>query len=169
MTTQAFNSNSVEDFLAELETIGWFDKIGQSVAETSGVVRIHSWEEWPGPEALAILKMSLSHQALYDSIMSNCDRDQAALRALWDRIHDIVFRTACPKVPFDPRQDAWHGPTTAVWQAAWTAGLIGLCLRAGRPIPPELEKQWEWFVRGHWPSGYASLNDKGEMGPVLLF
>jgi len=98
----------------------------------------------------------MQHQALYDAIMEEAREERAALSELWHRINAVVFGAASSRVPFDPKQDAWHGPTTAVWQAAWTAGLVGLYLRTGRPIPQELLEQWSWFVRGHWPSGYTS-------------
>lgn len=169
MNEAAVNNRSVEDFLAQLETISWFGNLGNPILPRSGVEQIYRWEDWPGPEEPPILELSLRQQILYDSIMSDAGEQQGDLSALWDRIHAVVFRAAAPKVPYDPQQDSWHGPTTAVWQAAWTAGLIGLCLQLGRFVPPELEEQWIWFLRGHWPSGYANLGAGGRLGPLLVY
>lgn len=101
--------------------------------------------------------------------MKDAGAQRGDLSALWDRVHAAVFHAASPKVPYDPREDAWHGPTTAVWQAAWTAGLIALCMKTGQRIPSDLQEQWAWFVRGHWPSGYARLDTNDEPGPLLLY
>ena len=59
----------------------------------------------------------------------------SSLKETWDQIHEAVFRRATSTVPYDPAEDAWHGPSFGVWQAAWTAGLVGLCLALGRSIP----------------------------------
>jgi hypothetical protein len=89
--------------------------------------------------------------------MADAGEGSAGLSELWDGIHTAVFRAAASRAPDDPERDAWHGPAAAVWQAAWTAGLVGLCLQTGRPIPRELLDQWRWFARGHWPSRYATI------------
>jgi hypothetical protein len=113
------------------------------------------------------LELSQRHQELFDSILADAGQQRPALSELWDRIHAAVFSAAASRISYDPNQDTWHGPTMAVWQAAWTAGLIGLCLETGRSIPPELAEQWTWFNRGHWPSGYVWL--KGQRGPLLVY
>jgi hypothetical protein len=158
---------TVDDFLVQLAAVPWFSNIGRTTPPDAGVERISAWEDWPGPEEPAITELSLRHQALFDAIMEGAGEQRAALSELWDRIHAAVFRAAAPRVPYDPKQDAWHGPTTAVWQAAWTAGLMGLCLQTGRPIPQELLDQWSWFARGHWPSGFAS--QRGDHGSLLVY
>jgi hypothetical protein len=169
MSDAAGDVQSLGDLLAQLEEIPWFSNIGTPTPAGAGVERIYSWEDWPGPEEPPIRELSVRQQGLYDSIMKDAGGLQGALSSLWDRIHATVLHAAARKVPYDPGQDAWHGPSTAVWQAAWTAGLIGLCLRSGRPVPPELQEQWTWFVRGHWPSGYVNLDAGGRPGKLLVF
>src|SRR6266542_4494494 len=44
---------------------------------------------------------------------------------LWNRIHDTVFECARTAVPYHDEQDAWYGPNAAVWQASFTAALVG--------------------------------------------
>jgi hypothetical protein len=166
--TIAAEDNPVENFVAQLATIPWFSNIGQPISDPS-LPRLNHWDDWPGPEDPAIYDLHESQQRLYDSILTSAGENAAALTELWNRIHEIVFRYASHAVPYDPNEDTWHGPTMAVWQAAWTAGLIGLCLQSRHPIPPELEKQWLWFTRGHWPSGYASVSANGEPGALLVF
>lgn len=165
----------VEHFVAELDSIPWFSNIGKPMPPDAGIERIYRWEEWLGPEMPGNTRLHDQQQALYDSLMEEAGDEKEALVALWSRVHAAVLRAAAPKVPYDPNQDCYHAPTLAVWQAAWTAGLVGLCLALGRPVPPELQEEWEWFVRGHWPSGYASLGvrtlevDDEEHGPLVVF
>jgi len=150
-------ASHVEEFVAELASIPWFSNIGKPTPPGAGVQRIYRWEEWPGPEAPGVWQLHERQQRLYDSVIEEAGGERERLAALWDRIHAAVFRAAAPKLPYDPNKDCYHPPTMAVWQAAWTAGLVALCLQSARPVPPELQEQWEWLVRGHWPSGYASL------------
>ena len=167
MGTGPDTPSSVSDLLAELEVIPWFSNLGRPTPDDAGVARMATWEDWPGPEEPTITEMSYQQQELFDQIMAEAGEQRAELAELWSHIHAEVFRRATRAVPFDPALDAWHGPTLAVWAAAWTAGLIGLCLRIGRPFPPELQEQWSWYARGHWPSGYTSV--RGKIGPMLVY
>jgi hypothetical protein len=151
------------EFLEQLASVPWFSKLGRPAPAGDEVRRITRWEDWPGPEDPSVLELHLEQQALYDLIMSDAGVDLERLRALWERIHAVVFRVAAHEVPYDARQDAWHAPTTAVWQAAWTAGLIGLLRHSGGPVPPGLLKQWIWYTNGHWPCG------KTEDGQLVVY
>jgi hypothetical protein len=161
--------STASDFLAQLESVPWFSNIGRPTPPDAGVKRISAWEEWPGPKEPGVGELSFRHQDLYDRIMAESGDRRESLTQLWEAIHAAVFRRAASQVPYDPEQDTWHGPTMAVWQAAWTAGLVGLCLQTGRPVPPELQEQWSWYARGHWPAGYASLGPDGRLGPLLVY
>jgi hypothetical protein len=158
----------IERFLADLESVPWFSNIGKEIPPEFTIKRLSSWEVWPGPEDIGISELSLMQQSLFDEIMATSD-NKGHLVDLWDKIHEIVVRVAKTKVPYDPDKDAWHAPTLAVWQAAWTAGLIGLCLATNRPIPMDLQEQWDWFLRGHWPSGYSKVWANERLGPLLVF
>ena len=156
-------SQSVLDFLAELERIPWFENIGKDVSPTAHVEQIHEWQEWPGPEDSSLDEAGVWQQSLHDEIYSSARDKSTQLAELWNRIHTIVFRDAAPKVPYDPDQDAWHAPSVAVWDAAWAAGLIGLCIYLNRTIPTELQQQWAWFVQGHWPCGWRGEFPNGKL------
>ncbi len=163
--TAAFElPGSVDDLLQQLASVPWFRHIGESPIADASVKRMHKWEDWPGPEEPSVSELSERQQRLYDQILDGAGKNQEQLKALWDRIHSLVFEAATPVVPYDAQQDAWHGPTATVWQAAWTAGLIGLCLQTGRAVPSELQDQWKWYVRGHWPAatlGFAPATNLG--------
>jgi hypothetical protein len=151
-------------FLRQLEEISWFAKIGEPLLATSPFKQIRSWEEWPGPEEFSVEQIGYRQQSLYDELMES--GDSAELTRLWEKIHSIVFRDAKHRVPYDEREDAWHGPTTAVWDAAWTAGLVGLHLFLQRPIPADLQQQWTWFAEGHWPCDWDG--DIPEGSPIVF-
>jgi hypothetical protein len=169
MGIAAEEPRSVADLLVQIESLPWFRNIGKPTPGGPGAQRIYTWEDWPGPEEPSVFELAHRQQALYDEIMRAVGHHREQLLALWERIHAAVFRLAAAEVPYDPQQDAWHAPTAAVWQAAWTAGLVGLCLQSGRPIPPELQEQWRWFVRGHWPAGFASVRGGDQLGPLLVY
>lgn len=159
------HASSLADFLVNLETVPWFSTISEPITDVPNVLRIRSWDEWPGPMDDGVEALNLRHGALYEELV----RQDSSLKVIWDQIHAAVFRRATSAVPFDSTTDAWHGPTTAVWQAAWTAGLIGLCLASGHARPEDLQRQWEWFLRGHWPCGYERIMNDGEPGPLVVF
>ena len=163
------DAHSIEQFLIQLESVPWFRSLGEPTSSDSDIERLQRWEDWPGPEEPSVLELSTEHQALFDDLMATAGKHQEDLSSLWQRIHAIVFRVARSAVPYDPSKDAWHAPSSAVWQAAWTAGLIGLCLHTGHAIPQRLDEQWKWFIRGHWPAGYANSDSEEGPGRLLVF
>ena len=169
MDGAAAEPRSVADFLVAVASAPWFRNIGQPTPAAAGVDRVSRWEDWPGPREPSVAELGERQQALYDDLMRAAGGRRDELSALWGRIQALVFEVAAPAVPYDPRQDTWHAPTAAVWQAAWTAGLVGLCLQSGRPVPPELQAQWEWFARGHWPCGYATQGTDVHVGQLLVY
>lgn len=160
---------TVRDFFAQLEVVPWFVNIGQPTPWDGEVERIYDWNEWPGPEEPGITVLFQDHQDLYDVIMGEAASQLGALLELWECFGAAVIRAAASTVPYDPAKDAYHGPSTAVWQARWTAGLVGLCLHTDRSIPQELLDQWLWFTRGHWPSGYASVDPGWKPGQLMVY
>jgi hypothetical protein len=158
----------VEEFLKSLERLSWFSQLGRWDAQEPADNRLRDWGEWPGPLHPAVDELHRRQQALYHGLLEGAGEERAKLLALWDRIQAVVMRAAGAGVPFDPQQDCYHAPTMAVWQAAWTAGLVGWCMTLGREMPDDLAQQWRWFAEGHWPSGYA-WERGGEVGPLVVY
>lgn len=154
----------VARFLAELEAINWFSNIGRPLPEGADIKTISGWNEWLGPEEPSIAELNSRQQALYVELMK--DESSWQLAELWDRIHGIVFRSAKPKVPYDDERDTWHAPNSAVWHAAWTAGLMGLCIYLRQSVPSELAKQWKWFIEEHWPCDWEGTDADGD--PIVF-
>lgn len=169
MGSEAEKDSGITKFLTELESIPWFRTIGKPLPADATAKQLRRWEDWPGPEDPAIFELSERQQALYDEIFAESEENHEELLSLWACIHETVLRCASRAVPYDPERDSWYGPTAAVWQAAWTAGLIGLCTRLRCPIPKDLQEQWRWFVLGHWPSGYTVVWADGCLGPLLVY
>jgi hypothetical protein len=144
----------VEQFLFQLERVPWFERLGRPVDSGAGVDSIADWEDWQGPGAPGTLGIALRQQALHDELFASAGERGAEAKQLWDRIHAIVFRDATPRVPYKPDEDCYHAPSQAVWDAAWTAGLVGICLLLNRPIPAELAEQWKWYLAGRWPCAW---------------
>ena len=149
-------------FLHELELVRWFSNIGKHV-ESTEVEQIHSWKEWRGPEDSGLVEISCRQQELYDELESLAGRPIPNVNQIWEHIHSEVFRNSTDKIPYEEGRDTWYGPTAAVWHAAWTAGLIGLCEFLNRPVPADLNNQWGWFVKGHWPCGWVGEFPNGKL------
>jgi len=132
-------------FLARLEQIAWFDRIGQPSERDGEVRRISRWEQWPGPEDLGVDAYLRQSQAWYDALTLSAGDRAVAVTDLWKRIHGVVTVQAASHVPYDPDADAWFGPTLCVRDAAWTAGLVGCTILLARSIPSELETIWWWY------------------------
>ncbi len=163
-------ARTVEEFPARLPAVFWFAHLGQPLPEDN-VVRIWDWDEWAGPEEESgrIIALSLCHQEWHDSLLAAHPERRAELGEIWSRVTEIVMGAATRGIPYAPEADAWHGPTMAVWQAVWTAGLVAWHLACDEAIPADLAQQWDWYARGHWPCGYAYLKADEEPGPLEVY
>jgi len=140
-----------DGLLAELEEIPWFASLGERVAHSANVRTIASWDDWPGPEDEGVMEIHSRQQSLYGSLLDSAKDKRGSAERLWEDIHKVVFRLGSKAIPYEKDKDAWHAPTTALWQAAWTAGLVGVCRLLGQVVPDDIQEQWEWYRRGHWP------------------
>jgi hypothetical protein len=157
---------SSDPFVESLAQVRWFANIGQSLQE-EGVVRLSSCSDWPGPEDSGVDAFFSEHQRFKENLEASFGSRRAELLALWDIIHSRVLEAAGPVIGLDPAEDAWHGPSTATWHAAFAAGLVAWCQALQYPVPDWLAQQWAWFGRGRWPAGFASLDENG-IGRGLL-
>jgi hypothetical protein len=157
---------SPEEFLRSLALVPWFSRLGEPSPRDHQVARIRDWHEWRGPRSPQVQALGPRSQVWYDELIEAAGPRKQEVEALWERIRLAVFEHACGAVPFDPEEDTWHGPTAAVWHAAWVAGVVGCSILLGREIPSEAMDQWGWLVEGHWPCGYAHDPDEGD--PVVL-
>ncbi len=149
-------------FLSELEDVPWFERIGMPLQHDNVSDQIHSWSEWLGPEQPSVIALHEQQQKLYDELT---DKGKSVeMVAIWEQIQSAVFRVAMPKIPYDSKQDTWYAPNAALWHAAWTAGLVGLCAFAKRAVPDDIDAQWRAFVSGHWPCDW---NEESKMAIVF--
>jgi hypothetical protein len=151
-------ASEYDAFISSLPTVAWFAAIGTHVSEPN-TVAMASWDEWPGPDSKDVERISLGQQAMRDLL----EQRHPDAMSDFDAVVGRVVAIASKRVPFDPEEDAWHAPTTAVWHAAWTAALYASHLRLRIAVPAELTAQWVWFERGHWPAGYT------ESGALLIY
>lgn len=160
-------ATTCDSFIASLTEVPWFGAVGQPL-QVDGVVRLASCSDWPGPEDPRVEAFFCDQQTFKDQLEALSGAQRAEFVALWDTIQQRVLDTAGPVIGYDPSEDAWHGPSTATWHAAWTAGLVAWCYALQYPVPDWLELQWEWFRRGRWPAGFASLDASGKGSGYLI-
>jgi hypothetical protein len=159
----------VARFIEEVTAVPWFKNVGQPLPLDMNARQLQGWEDWPGPDEPAIFELSERQQALHSELLASAPERRGELEKAWERISDLVFGLAASAIPYDASKDSWHGPTAAVWQARWTAGLVAWCQLLDREIPADLQEQWRWFVLGHWPSGYSAAWANERRGPLLVF
>jgi hypothetical protein len=146
----------VGGYLRLLETLPWFLNLGEPHPRDHDVVRIHTWEEWPGPERGYGDWFGRWQAVVREQVEASEPARRAELDKLWQSIERTVVSRAAAKVPmYDPEQDAWYGPTVCVWYAAYTACLVGWHILLNRRLPERLAAEWEWYVDGRWPCDYA--------------
>ncbi len=162
LLNESEGGRQLAQFLHELRQVRWFSNIGKTVGSSS-IEQIHSWKEWRGPEDSGLVEISCRQQELLDELESSASQTVPKVGPIWEHIRAEVFRASRETIPYDNERDTWHGPNAAVWHAAWTAGLIGLCHFLERPAPPDLNDQWSWFLKGQWPCGWVAEFPNGKL------
>jgi hypothetical protein len=143
------------EFDARIAQVKWFSRLGEPSPWDAGAVRLRAWEEWPGPEEPGVEAFGQAAQGLFDAVMQAAG-DREHLQSVFDRAQDQARASAiASRIPCDPDQDAWHGPTQCAWDAGFCAGLIACFIERSLPVPEDLQEQWAWFQSGHWPCGFA--------------
>jgi hypothetical protein len=162
--------SSVANFIEQLDAIPWFSNLGKPSLRDSEVFRIYDWCIWPGPEDPGSEMQSAFLMERHNDLFKTVE-PIPALRDTWQTIHDGVMLLTKASVPYNEQQDAWFGPNAAVWQAAFTAALVGCTILRDGELKVEdcarmqwtLSNEWLWYLAGHWPCmyywpwGYASI------------
>jgi hypothetical protein len=143
--------------------VPWFSRLGRPSAWDQGAVRLHDWDEWPGPENPGMEAWAFESVAIFDALGAGDPPREGVFRRFSDLVHGLARR----RVAFDPSEDSWHGPTLCVWDAAYSAGLVACVLDAAAPVPEDLVERWAWLQAGHWPCGYAADPTEGPQ-PLLV-
>jgi hypothetical protein len=146
----------VPRYIALLESVPWFANLGRPHPRDAEVTRIHSWNEWPGPERGNVFWFGRWLSFVQETIEREEAPRRNELKEVWDRAYALVLARAIRNVPeYDPEEDAWHGPTMCVHFAAYTAALIAWHIALGRPLPRMIAEEWRWYADGHWPCDFA--------------
>lgn len=156
--------DTVAAFINQLIAVPWFALWGQPSEWDQGAVRLRQWSEWPGPDDADVLALALENQSIYDEGEAQAvrlGRGEDFTRA-FQQLHDLAHAHARDSgVSFDRDEDAWHGPSQSVWDAAFCTALVGCFIELGWNVPEDLQEQWAWYKRGHWPCGFAPAANAG--------
>jgi hypothetical protein len=58
-------------------------------------------------------------------------------------------------VAYDPEEDPWHAPTSAVHLAAYVAETLAGFVALGWSVPDDLRTLWAWYEAGRWPGAVS--------------
>lgn len=168
----------LDTFLALIERLPWLSRLGQVTARDADVVRIDTWEQWPGPEQVA----ELYHEDVQEWFEAACGPiewvpnvgsvpSEPRARALVHHIEATVTERTRGQVPYDERapnlEGPWYGPWAAVTAAKQVAVTVGYALLRGREIMPRLVEHWSWLAAGHWPCDYVCTVDEEALRDVV--
>ena len=152
-------ASQLTDFLSDLRVIPWLKNVGQPSPLDRDVLRIYSWDEWPGPEEPGSEIQASLYLRWKEELTS--DDPQGNLPALFEEIQSEVRALARSNVAYDDNQDAWYGPNASVWAAGWLAAVIGCRVARGKSVGEYNREdqwapaaEWHWFRHGHWPCTY---------------
>ena len=81
---------NIEGFLIEIDQIPWFANVGKPSELDGQALRITSWQAWPGPETPGSGLMQEAQVDRHERLLAAGDPLQ--IEALWQRIHDQVFK-----------------------------------------------------------------------------
>jgi hypothetical protein len=157
-TIPTTNKPLVEEFIAGLALIPWFERLGKPSERDPEVFRIYDWAVWPGPEDSACSLQGLLYQKWHDELFQS----KTPYSRLWVTIEAQVFQLIKHTVPYQADEDAWHGPNAAVAGARFLAALTGCTLLKYGSLGDlgserkqwTLANEWSWYGAGHWPCGY---------------
>lgn len=136
---------NLQRLVERVRQVPLFSALGADIAGFTGS-RIRSWNEWPGPEEPLVETIGTRLQCLHDTLVAKKSEEEE-----WNRALRLVLEMAAQNVPYDDSEDAWYGPNTAAWSAAWAFALEEVYLSRNLLPPGELRVQLQWFERGHWP------------------
>jgi hypothetical protein len=139
-----------------------FSALGAEIDDPS-VARIRSWDEWLGPEDPLVEGMAKHLQRLHDDLPRLPDEGE------WNRALRLVVDVVAKHVPYIEDEDAWYGPNTAAWCAAWALALEEAYIYQHQSLPAELRAQLHWFEQGHWPCALANSTGKEAVSDYVVY
>lgn len=155
------------EILDEVETaksFEWFSAVGEDIDDPD-VERIRSWDDWEGPENERVAAIHIDQSDMREALIGGDGR----LESIFDTVCGHMIAHISAFVPYDPDEDAWHGPTLAVNQAGFTVALVVLHKYLHVKVPDFLAAQYKWYERGHWPCGCKTVDDHGRPAGLCIF
>jgi hypothetical protein len=147
---------------SRVKEVNLFSALGVELSEPP-IIRIRSWDDWPGPKDSRVETIHTHMQSLHDAIVFRDTEPQ------WNRALRLTVDIARYLVPFDESQDAWYGPNIAVWSAAWVFALEEVHTAKSIPLPSEMRAQLYWYERGHWPCALVSLSRRENIEDYVVY
>jgi hypothetical protein len=156
----------LSEYLADLKRIPWFKSVGKPIDEP--LHRISDWDEWPGPSSKPTEALHLRQGAFHDELRANTASPEQ-FDHVWESIQSYVLALASEALSDPLEGDPEDSVSMAGWHAAWTAALIAVFTLTETPVPQEIQQQWHWFQKGHWPCGYVSGDESEELNGLIIY
>jgi hypothetical protein len=140
------------EFLELVERVPWMTALGKPHRCDPQVLRVHCWDDVPFADLRGTMSLCTEHGTWLNPHFD--ERLTEEMRDYGKQLNLRVLNLAALKVPWKETGEPDHAPNRAAGFAGWVASAIGLSLKAGVAIPFNALRQWQWYVRGHWPCAY---------------
>ena len=153
---------NLQRLVERVRQVPLFSALGAEIVGFTGG-RIHSWEEWQGPEEPLVENIGTRLQFLHDSLVAKSEEEK------WNQALLLVVKLASQNVPYVESEDVWYGPNAAAWSAAWAFSLEEAYLSRNLPLPAELRAQLQWYEKGHWPCALLNLSRTENIEDYVIY
>jgi hypothetical protein len=140
------------EFLELIERVPWMGALGKLHRCDPHVIRVHRWDDVPFADLRGAMSLCTEHGTWLNPHFD--ERLTEEMRAYGKQLNLRVLNLAALKIPCNETGEPDHAPNRAAGFAGWVASAIGLSLKSGVAIPFNALRQWQWYVRGHWPCAY---------------
>ncbi|HXI24275.1 MAG TPA: hypothetical protein VNG71_10475 [Pyrinomonadaceae bacterium] len=145
MADQTSEANVLERFLNELDTLPWFEHVGDRIADPN-IKQVFSWEDaWDACQ---------DDPWIYASFHKDVDQSHPAWAPAFDRALQAIVKSG--------RDHELEDDVNVSNQAAWDTAGAAYQLATNKPdgFYPRL---MDWYRKGHWPCGWDGTYPEGRL------
>jgi hypothetical protein len=145
---------TAEELEAGIESIEFFSKLGQPLSFDGSLVRIGSFDAWPGSESECVVSLQMQEESWWQAARAAMSA-AAVTEDRLERIRVRAARLAERNVQPGPEDDPTSPREVCIAEASTVMRTAAAFLLLGWEWPPDLVEVYLLYRAGHWPCGYG--------------